>query len=369
MKRIGILTFHWENNYGAVLQAYSLSKYISSLGHEVEIINFVPLDLKYATQLLPISYSYLKSFGYLKFFKRAVYSMFKWNLVWINRINEFDRFRKKYLKKTSFLYLENAFVNKANEFDFVVVGSDQVWNLEIISDYSDFYFLTFEGISVSRISYSASFGLDIDSLNDNQKAYVITALSRFSYISVRENNAKLKLDYAGLGNLLVHLDPIFLTDKSSYDCLINRNKIEKIILVYDLQPIGNLTTLIEAINVDSLKVYYFNPVKKYSKVYINYYSEGPLVFLDLLNRAEIVVTNSFHGLAFSIHYEKQFYVVLPPIRENRLVELLNLTNLMDRIIDTSRPLVFNTRIDYSRVRKVIQSKIDDAKNYLDQVFK
>lgn len=368
MKKIGILTFHWENNYGAVIQCYSLAEYISSIGYEVKVVNFLPLDLKYSTQILPFSIAHMKSFGILKFIRRVIYSIVRWNPVWINRIINFNSFRRKFIKTTRVVISEKEFIEQVNEFDFLVVGSDQVWNLDIIESYKDFYFMTLSGISVNLISYSASFGSDISNLEDSQKDYIIEALSKFSFISVRETDSKLKLEQLGIKNTYVHLDPVFLLPKYLYNELSNKLIEDKIILVYDLQPIDNLGKIIGLLNARSYKVYYYNTNHKYVNNYFNYFNEGPLGFLDLLNRAEFVVTNSFHGLSLSILYEKQFYVVVPTTRGDRLVDLLTLVRLMDRIIDDDRPSLSNARIDYNRVNKILQSKIEESRDYFKKVF-
>ena len=170
--KIGILTFHWGTNYGGVLQSYALQCYLKSIGCDVEIINYAPL-------------TYRNSFFLC--FKGKSIGTIKKNILNYFKERKFRKFRKSNLilsKKRYFTKTSSEAFN--NDYDVIVVGSDQVWNPYIALNYGLPYWLPYKG-KARKIAYAVSLGCDVypQEILEKQTA----CINDFYAISVREKSA------------------------------------------------------------------------------------------------------------------------------------------------------------------------------------
>lgn len=176
-KKIGILTFHWSDNYGAVLQAFALQKFISLRGFDCEIIDYLPPAKSIFKKI--ISRSPGKQLEKLGLYaKHLAFQEFRNN----NLVLSEKAFRSLDL-------LDNAFVS---QYSGIIVGSDQVWNPTFYTSVEDFfkvYMLSFAN-NVVKVSYAASIGHDsIDTIRDDARRYFEELIPSFDYISVRERSS------------------------------------------------------------------------------------------------------------------------------------------------------------------------------------
>ena len=210
--KIGILTFHCAHNYGAVLQAYAIQEQLKLMGFDVEIINYRPIYLLRPYGYLPQFHFRTIKDGYLRCLILNVKILLRWIGTLIptyRRRKGFNKFIQSKLS-LSFCRYNSPFVEH-NEYDFYIMGSDQVWNPKITKKFDDVYFGNFKvRVGVKKISYAVS--MPLYTFSSQQKEQLNVNLRNFSAISVREtqleefifDNFKIKSQ--------VVLDPTLLVD-------------------------------------------------------------------------------------------------------------------------------------------------------------
>lgn len=307
--KIGLLTFHRADNMGAMLQAFALQQSITDMGADCEFVDFPIMDKPTLAETFS---SNMKNADY--FVKKVAEEGRK-------RRFFFSDFREKYLK-ISRVYNDTSHLNA--DYDLFIAGSDQIWNFSV-GDTDERYFLPFAE-NCKRYSYAASFGGD--EVSDKKKQFVCEELSRFKKISVREKSgAKIVSELIGRETVIC-LDPVFLLSGDEWVRQMNLcDSKEHYVFVYMVQYSNVL--------VDDAKTYamengcgvrimtsFFTPRAGF-EAWSGY---GVRDFLALVKGAQKVFTNSFHGMAFSIIFEKEFMVY--PLtgnlktRNDRIRELL-----------------------------------------------
>ncbi|MCC5655411.1 polysaccharide pyruvyl transferase family protein [Nostoc sp. XA010] len=359
--KIGILTFHHVDNYGATLQACALWTFLNSQGYDVEIIDYRPLKIAwmYFRPLLPI--------------KR------------VNSINESKKIRinqksliniSKYWKMRRFLHSHVKLSHKRfydkkglkyyhDKYDVVICGSDQIWCIDSFRGYNSSFFLDFVSNKTTRkISYAASFG-NTTKLGPYQKE-IYTLINQFQTILVRDSNTLEIIANECNKKAIKVLDPTFLI---KYDTLKNSPKItNKYLLLYvqaDIQPEEEefIKFLAEEQNLTIVSVGRDEPLAE-----INLETASPKEWIGLHSEASYIVTNTFHGTVFSIIFQKPFTVFLPSDKSNKVRDLLNDFGLTNRIFsEKSKSELFSEEIfdiNYESVSISLESKIMESKKHL-----
>jgi len=346
MLKVGILTFHDEPNYGAFLQTYGLSEAIKSLGYDVEIID------------LRINKAYKYNF-IVKFLSPAI------------RYFIFETVRKKYLKRTEKIYHSSKeLLETPPEFDIYVLGSDQVWNKDITTELKYSYFFDFVNDTKTRFSYASSFGMNEWDFDNAETSTIKRLLGKFSSIAVRESTAvSLCKNNCNLDTTLV-VDPALLI--SDYSKLTGRiiQKPKSMVCFKFTKGDSFYNFLREFKAKNNYKVSILAktlPVNGLSNIALPTVGQ----WIKSIAEAEIVLTDSYHALIFSIIYKKQFIVLPANIKNfNRLSELLSDLNLTDRIFNSYNEVLEDSRwkskIDYQKVDKLLTTKVDDSLSYLKQ---
>lgn len=338
--KIGIITFHWATNYGAILQAYALQNYLLELGHDVEIINYLPRRNIFLQRLTWI--------------RNRQWGNFK-------KENKLHLFRKNNLFISSKTYKSNrALYSMKKKYDIIISGSDQVWNLSFIqyaeqSKQTYSYYLDFVSRDTKKVSYAASFGTNM--IPFEYKANIREELSTFSAISVRELTAKAILEELGLAAKVV-IDPTLLIEREYYERFCCSQKDNERLLVYKLHNNQSLFDKIER---------YLSEGTKTHKVH----SEMSMSdWLGSIKNAKLVLTNSFHGMVFSILFEVPFISVLVEGSDmnDRIITLLSSLGLEDRYIHTyDEKLIEEIRIssiDWNKVAQKLEVLKGEAKEFL-----
>ena len=328
--KIGILTFHCSNNYGAVLQAYALRQTLERLHpqNEVCVINY-----RCKGTITPTSFTDIKKkkglIGALLHYKQ------------INHMNEkFDLFRKNHLHLSKEYYKVEDLKRDMDEFDVVISGSDQVWNLRW-SDGDTVYFQTFHDQNQKKYSYAASFGfqeLDEDLISEYK-----AALQKFNAISVREKSG-LDIIEKQLGLTGHHnIDPTLLLDKEDWSKLAKVPQLKgKYILVYMVPKQQSIIDrAISLRKITGLPIVMLSKNLRPANV-IHRGESSPEEYVGWFKNAEFVVTNSFHGTAFSCIFQKNLWIDLNTERgfNTRSKSLLDLCGLEYRISDDGIAEVF-----------------------------
>lgn len=328
--KAGVITFHSAHNYGATLQAWALQKALQKLGAAPCIVNYHPwvIDKLYVVPRLDTA---AKRMQYLK--KKDVRKRRR-------------KLKTKYAKYQKFLKDHFKFVGDYTTYeelaanppglDFYITGSDQVWNPDHTGGYDPAYFLEFAQEGSRRISYAASIGRD--RFPAQYREACGKALARFSAISVRESSAVGAVEEVVGKTPKVVLDPTLLLSREEYDAIkVAGERTERYILVYMMETNRGLIQLANKLSVvTGLPIIQRKPGKVFHNELESFYTHTPGEFLGEVERAEYVLTNSFHGTVFSVIYERPFVSMLHSQTGSRTVDLLKALGLEDHILYEAR---------------------------------
>ena len=363
--KIGILTYQRAHNYGALLQLYSLKTYLLQNNHEVEVIDYWP---KYHSAEYALFHRFSELLLKTKI-KRILFFLFDFYRV-LKRRNGYLRFIKNNLGLSKSVDFVNKEALNIKNFEIVIYGSDQIWrrhNLPHFKEFDEVYF----GNSLQakkKITYAASMGeINLDSAD---KTFIKSALKNFDTISVRELSLKNEIHNLVDKQISLVLDPVFLLNKSRWiEQLELPAKKDKYVFLYQLLNSEDSLLLTkkaadfyasEVIEIPGTSV---NPLlwsKRYNQ------TASPLEFLSLIVNAEFVVSTSFHGVAFSIIFEKQFYALGMGNNSGRVKDLLVSLNLQDRYIDNVEDANFSSHIDYASVNELMKPLKENSINFLKE---
>lgn len=363
--KIYTITCHDVYNVGASLQAYALATYLKDQGHQVEIIDYKPEYLNRHYRLTVIGNS-----KYDRPILRELYLLAKfprrWKALHSRRKAEFDRFKAKMLPVTNRRYTSNEDL-KVNlpKADVYFAGSDQIWNCFFQNGRDPAFYLDFAPENSVKASYAASFATE--DIQEEWKTKVKKWISGLDAISVRESSGVEIVKCMGIESAVQVLDPVFLLDDSQWSA-IEKQVVgtEKYLLLYDFDKNPELLAFSKSIAQK-------NGWKVYSVLYREncdrcFDQEGPQAFINLIHHAEFVVSNSFHATAFSIIFERPFAVFNRTEKINtRMRDLVFELGVDDRIaLDANwNP----TQMDYTQVRKRLQTAIEFSKSYISNVTK
>lgn len=356
--KIGIVTYHRTNNYGACLQAVATRLVLEQMGHEVYYVDYWPKyhEAKYSL----FSFYKLRNDSWrsnLKYIKNSLqyFSQQK------RRIQNFESFLKEYI----YPYCRST----EEDFDVVIYGSDQIWRKQRETKaYNPFYFGKNALKTKRHIAYAASMG--ILPSNERDKRIIKELVSHLDSVSVRENDLKLFLEELGIHHVHHSLDPTLLLDKEIWDKEIPtpEYKGEKYILVYIMGTNGfDLHQIQMFAERKCLKVIFLKGYATTKETETNIVSAGPSEFLRLVKNAEYVFTSSFHGLAFSIIYEKQVFASFVK-NAGRARSLLSLLGLEDRLLPPKSSIPTECgNIDYDTVSAKLVNAREDSIDYLIKI--
>lgn len=341
--KIGILTHHYICNFGAFLQTYALQECLKKLSddNDVYILNYVNKK-----------HYIINALGWFRFNKKDTISQYfqKIKVPFI-----FSSSKKKMLQMTKKIKSNDFF----NDFDLIVVGSDEVWNYTDKKSYDPIKF----GYNLKckrLISFSASVGKSAS--YEDLPNYAKLGLNNFKDISVRD---KLTYDFAKhfFPKPILTMDPTFLYDfdTSKFDLKYLK---EKYILFYYCDNISKelFITIKKFAEENDLKLYGAGESNKFfDKSFINI---SPIEWVSLFKNAYYIFTGTFHGVVFSIKYKKNFNCFLTnSSRTAKIISLLKQLCLEDRIIENSNHNLFS-RIDYKLTDKILNGNIIESFNYL-----
>ena len=317
---IGIMTFHWATNYGAVIQAYALQRYLSKSGYDVSIIDYVPetrrktirscLRARRPSSILRNTCEYLKE-------------------------RRLQKFRSKYFRLSDRYSSYDELKKNPPPCHVLICGSDQIWHFAF-TDRGEHkptyaYFLDFGKPEVKRIAYAASFGC----ANYPQEVFARIAprISVFNAVSVREQSGVQLALNAGVRQVSVVPDPTLLLSESDYNALSTgwdglNNDNSFFYVLHHNQPV-----------IDDIKRYFIKALSQNvidSRAYTNSVM-GIEQWLWEIKTAKTVVTNSFHGVVFAIIFKKTFITTLVEGEfsemNDRVYTLLKSVGLENRILE------------------------------------
>ncbi|QFF98026.1 polysaccharide pyruvyl transferase family protein [Psychrobacillus glaciei] len=362
--KCGIITFHRAHNYGGILQAYALSNVIKKMGVECEIIDYRCEFIEKLYQ--PYS---LRNLPSAKMFASIVLR----NGAFKKDTKVFQDFRSDYLPLSLKAYNNSVQLKELNkEYDVFITGSDQVWSY-FTGGFDSAYFLSFVDDVSKKNAYAASFGV-----STIPESFVIEYKERlrdFNTITLRETQGKDIIE-----NLLgekhpVVLDPTLLLDYKDWSILISNNykyTNTKYLLVYLIAESKETLDLARKIAKEHDLVIFYISNRIYKKRdMINMSEVSVNDWLDLFYNASFIVTNSFHGVAFSINFKKQFFMQLLPGNakvNSRLENILKKFRLENRQINNIEKIELIPNIDYEEVEVILESERNKSKKYLKKII-
>lgn len=360
MKKIGLITFHRVYNYGAVIQAYALQQVLLKEGYDCTIIDFSKKKQRDFTNVISTRN------GFKRFVKTVM--MFPIYTKRNARKLKFDHFINYILKLTDKTYKTEISIEQIkNDYDTFLIGSDQVWNVKKESDTSSVYFLSFVS-DKKRISYAPSIGIsNMESLKDYK-----SDLEKFDHISCREKGGASELTKLLEREVPVVLDPTLLATRDLYDDVCKLKYESNYILYYTLDGKdrcnNNMDILCELKKKFNLELKIIAPEWPFHDGYgEDVIDAGPEEFLSLIKNAALVCTNSFHGTALSLEFEKPFYVLEGrSIKDERKRSILEQVGATERIISSVEEVKFidSYKMNYETITKNIDMLRESSRKYL-----
>jgi polysaccharide pyruvyl transferase WcaK-like protein len=352
--KVGVLTFHGVANYGATMQAYALFIILEKLGHDVELINYSSVRSFVSTQ----KYLYLNS-------------NFVVNVVKQWRMNKFFKKRVK-------LNAKKCFTNKdlkkhTRKYNAIICGSDEIWNIHLPIQNFDFnYFLEFVNQDIPKISYGTSFGYTSSENIGTNLLRISQSLKSFCAISVRDENSLKLVNSFQVSGVKV-LDPTFLCQ---YSKILSPPTVKrKYLLVY-----GHLSSVEQIFAKKIAKYYDLDTIAIGYHCQLanqNYLSVSPSEWLGYFANASYVISDFYHGVIFSIIFNKAFSVFVREAKFNKIASLLKDLSIENRIIHTNdiklylekladeKPIdLMNIDFDYQKLNLMIK----ESQQYLDNAL-
>lgn len=354
MKKTRIVTFYNAHNYGAVLQGYALKATLEKMGHLCGVMHYENDFMTRQYRPRPCNN------------RSSIKGRLAALLTYPVRISKYNIFRK-FIES----YLADIDKNECGDDVYYISGSDQVWNYSM-TDFDKTYFLDFVKYGKYKNSYSASFGFD--EIPAEYKGEYKSLLESFNKISVRETaGAKIISDLIGK-TVPVTLDPTMLLTPSHWERIApDKYRHKKYILMYLMVETDTIFSFANKLKAETgLDIIYINDNIFRRRKGIKYrLNVSPREWVSLFLNASYVITNSFHGTAFSINFNKSFFVELLPPQFNvnsRLENILGLFGLENRLIKNGSTKNPTEKIDYIKINKILENERKSSFEYLKSIF-
>lgn len=355
--KASLITIHTGPNYGTVLQVIASVFVLKKHNIDVTVVNYIPPRSTYGYILKGTfkSIREKKGLAKIKALLKGMLSLFR--LIETNRV--FQGVIRQRCSMSNRILFYDSFAEKCPLADVYITGSDQVWNTVHNQGIDTHYF--FDGIKGRKVALSSSIGMD--SLSEEEKRVFRHFLIGYEAISVREDRAVELLSEIGVSSIQV-LDPTFMLNREEWYNTISFKRLikEKYLLIYTPYNTQDKGAIIQfskriAYNKDLKIVTFSGDIKKTDNVDYILKGIGPKGFLSLMYYADCVITNSFHGTAFSINLNRDFWVFLPTKFTSRITSILSKCGLENRIVSDNRrgDYVDNT-IDYDVVNSILDQE-------------
>ena len=361
IKKIATITFHQAVNYGAVLQAYALQKTICELNYPNEILNYDCSKIRLGYEPFLIKK--------ILHIKSAIHMILNFYIRWQKK-RKFEKFISNNLE-ISALIGKTELPLQEEKYSLFIAGSDQVWNYNITNSDGS-YFLDFINDNRKKCSYAASFGISI--LPKDKMEMYSNYLKNFNAISVREKSGANLVNNIVGRTAVVDLDPVFLLSAREWEKLCcKQEKIScKYILVYTVgapdKVYQNAKNLRDKTGFKIINIKYNLSLRnKAGKIGDCLYTVGPEEFVNFLKNAEIIVTNSFHAVAFSIIFNKEFFVEINDNLSTRITDLLTSLNIDGRYFDDTISKKSN-KIVWQPINDILESKKKSSIIHLKKIL-
>lgn len=338
------MTWFQYYNYGTILQATALYNLLQQEGNNVDVINYIS-KVNDRRSIYRIVKDSLYRLIYYK----------KCNIVKSTSKDEFDTFVREHMTFSDRCQSSIELNHLNANYDIFVCGSDQIWSPK---NFDSHYFLDFVQDPNMMIAYAPSFG-ELDFRNDTVKNYILNLTRRFKHLSVRENSSVEMLKKYNINADFV-LDPTLLISKEKWSNILNlnnHNNCEPYILFYFLKyNEEHYKQAVKIANRLKLKIKIIptlgGDLKRSGCIKRGV---GPIEFVELIKNASYVCTDSYHGMIFSIIYQKNFTIF-------ERFDTNNKYNQNARIYSLLKALGLNNRLSVNNIDKIAY---DDVNEKLD----
>ena len=361
--KVGIITYHCSNNYGAQLQAYALRRVIQKLGHKAEV-----LDCNTVGKGKIFTWSLHSLRAFLGSLRNNILSLVSER----ERHRLFHDFSQTMIGLSKPCLTKRELDEKSRCYDFMITGSDQVWHPQICEGQTCF-FLDLPIKGEQKISYAPSFG--VPDYNADEVNRYMPFIKGIKHLSVREEQGrKIIKKYTGRDAKLV-LDPTMLLTYEEWDDIAISPKYKDYLFYFTIldEPDGADDMVRRMAKERGLKIVRIGGVRDIAKPgFINARASGPREFLGLIRGASFIVTSSFHGSVFSILYEKEFLSICNNNNRNSRLETLmsnlGLSNYLVHDVQTYSIQSYQC-IDYNNVNKTLHRLREDSMSFLNNAIK
>lgn len=363
---IKIITCHDVYNYGASLQAYALMHFLQQGGHRVSVIDYLP-----AWKRRKYDFCLEKTgvFGRLALvfpLLKPLFAQLRYRSLWKfrGRKKAFDAFKQEHLSVTDRCYTSlEDFREYPLKADLFIAGSDQIWNPNYGNGLDSVYYCGFAGFGSRCISYAASFG--VESLSAQSYSIMKPLLRNFAALSIRERTGVDLANTMGYEATNV-CDPVFLLSVKDWDSLCRRHVSGSYLLVYDFKNDNPQLRecAMRVAKARKLKIISINDEITIPYADRNVNNAGPIEFVEYIRNADFVVASSFHAIAFSVIFQKDFlsFPLLGHGNSSRMMDFLTKIGLEDRFMpkqfDACQP------INFQDVNKKLKPFIDASEEWL-----
>jgi hypothetical protein len=356
LKKVGIVTFHNALSYGAALQSYGLQQFLKAKGIDNDIID-------YECEFINQRYKKLINIEKSNVPKSLLGSLLKYK----NKKKSLELFAN--FRENNMVLSKNCgketIKSLAGDYSAFIAGSDQVWS-PTCAGFDLTYFLDFAE-PWQKFSYAASLGTK--NIPEDKVENYRELLKDFQGVSLRESSGINAVEGIVDTAPQVHIDPTLLLDRNEWDKLSENVKINRpYIFLYNVKKPKRLIDYAVKLGKEKgLEVYYLND-RHFPKIKgLNFLPPvSPRGFVGLIKNAEYVVTNSFHGCAFSLIYHKNVVVELNSEngRNNRIEELFKLLDINGRDISENYFLNPNEKIDWVKTERILSKEKEKSEKYL-----
>ena len=398
MKKIGILTHYYQSkNIGGLLQAYALPCILNKYSYNTEQISFdlhiykTPAERKKCNELFYNNNSNITlkkiikyPFSKIKYFILENLNSYKHNIYLSKKIdlqnNIFNEFENVILHSQQVYTISNILETNKN-YDIFIIGSDQVFATYLFC--LSVYYGEFATKDKKVIAYGAS--SNVKQFPPKAEKLFIQKLQRFNAISVRERTLKGYIESITDKKVAIVLDPTFLLSKEEWLKISNPKILpnKKYIFCYFLGNKASWQRKIAQVYADKygyevIHLPYIMRTIRSADKYLKgqgRYDVGPREFISLINNAECIFTDSFHGMAFSINFNKNFYVFNRDDKTGsfsmnaRITDTLDMLGLSSRYITSEKAILYNNIIDYTKANKILKEEKEKSINWLLNALK
>lgn len=360
MKKVGLMTWFTYDNFGSLLQCKATMKVVEKLNYQIELINYLPKK------------NYSKPSSKINILKKIIKGIIKNKSIEIKNMN-MNLFREK-LKKSKMVRTKSELYLLNNEYDTFICGSDQIWAPTV---YDENYFLAFVRDEGKKIAYAPSIGLPEISdshVRENMK----NLISKFKYLSIREEQGAKIIEELTDKKAKIVLDPTLLLSKNEWKEEFVKLGYDNYILGYFLGKNRKYYKVCQKIAKKLNKKLLILPTSNsdlYKKECLKD-DLGPREFLSLINSADLILTDSFHGTIFSINFEKPV-IAFKRFKDNRssqnsrIYNILNKLELNDILFEENINFSIQRarNIDYEKVKNKLESLKKESLSYLETSLK